>query len=68
MINHTEVETMRGLLVYALAIMDEKGKGTPKNSRTLWEKDWQNLRLTLVGLVNLIDRARDKEILNDSNS
>lgn len=61
MINRTEIETMRGLLVYALVIMDEKGKGIPEESRALWETDWENLRLTLVGLVDIVDRIRDRE-------
>ena len=58
MINHTG--TIRRLLTYALAVMDEKGKGIPEKSRTLWETDWQDLRLTLVGLVDLLDQIRDE--------
>ena len=39
-------------LIEAVRIIDEKGRQNPeRNSRMLWEKDWEALRLEIISAI-----------------
>lgn len=59
MLQPFELEVMRDRVIYCMAVMDEKGSSTV-SSYCLWKKDWTDLRLTLLELVNFMDRLRER--------
>ena len=59
MINQAEAQAIRDQINYVVSIMDAKGRGTFDHerslSRQLWEKDWEDIRSVLVGLIAFMD-------------
>jgi len=47
-------------LIESIAIMDEKGRGIPTDSRALWQRDWDRLRHLLLIVCDSIGEAIDR--------
>lgn len=45
-------------LVYALAVMDDKGRSIPTNRMALWGDQWDSLRASLLAIKDEIALVR----------
>lgn len=57
---------VKHLLIQAVAIMDERGKGIDGGaSRALWQREWDEMRLNIMKAQELLDKQESMALLQD---